>query len=131
MKMKKRISLSKTSFDVYVFNFLILLTTIVLVLTNLFNRPQGFLVVSVYVETEKIDQLSLDEDVTKVYRKEDYPVFLGDITLEVIDGRVRVEKESSPLHYCSIQGWVKEPGMPIICAPNYFMVVIEDTEVGS
>jgi hypothetical protein len=129
--MKKRISLSKNSFDVYVFNVLVLLTTIILVITNLFNRPQGFLVVGVYVEAEKIDQLSLDEDVTKVYTQEDYPIFLGDITLEVIDGRVRVEKETSPLHYCSIQGWVKEPGMPIICAPNYFMVVIEDAEVSS
>ncbi len=129
--MKKRISLTKNSFDVYVFNVLVLLTTFILVITNLFNRPQGFLIVGVYVETEKIDQLSLDEDVTKVYTKEDYPIFLGDITLEVIDGRVRVEKETSPLHYCSIQGWVKEPGMPIICAPNYFMVVIEDAEVSS
>lgn len=129
--MKKRISLTKNSFDVYVFNVLVLLTTFILVITNLFNRPQGFLIVGVYVETEKIDQLSLDEDVTKVYAKEDYPIFLGDITLEVIDGRVRVEKETSPLHYCSIQGWVKEPGMPIICAPNYFMVVIEDAEVSS
>ncbi|MFA5236070.1 MAG: NusG domain II-containing protein [Bacilli bacterium] len=129
--MKKRIGLKKTTFDVYLFNLLVFLTTVILVITNLFNRPQGFLVVAVYVETEKIDQLSLDEDVTKVYKKDDYPVFLGDITLEVIDGRVRVEKETSPLHYCSIQGWVKEPGMPIICAPNYFMVVIEDAEVAS
>lgn len=122
------IGLKKNGFDVYVFNLLVLLTALILVVTNLYNRPQGVMVVNVYVETEKIDQLSLYEDISKVYLKEDYPIFLGDITLEISNQRVRVEKETSPLHYCSIQGWVENPGMPIICAPNYFMVVIEAAE---
>lgn len=52
-----------------------------------------------------------------------------EVTVEVAEGKVRIEKEDSPHHYCKIQGWVGEAGMPIICAPNYFMVVIE--EVGS
>jgi hypothetical protein len=123
--MKRRIALSKNSFDVYAFNFLIFLTALILVWTNLFNRPTGLLFVSVYLQTEKIDQLSLDDDITITYKKDDYPILLGDVTLEINDGRVRVEKETSPLHYCSIQGWVGTPGNPIICAPNYFMVVIE------
>ncbi len=49
-----------------------------------------------------------------------------EVTVEVADGKVRIEKEDSPHHYCKIQGWVEEAGMPIICAPNYFMVVIEE-----
>ncbi len=49
-----------------------------------------------------------------------------EVTVEVADGKIRIEKEDSPHHYCKIQGWVGEAGMPIICAPNYFMVVIEE-----
>ena len=126
--MKRPIELKKNTFDVYAFNFLVFLTALILVWTNLFNRPTGNLYVSVYVETEKIDQLSLDDDITIVYKQEDYPVFLGDITLEIQDRKVRVERETSPLHYCSIQGWVGTAGNPIVCAPNYFMVVIEGGE---
>lgn len=127
--MKRKIALFKNTYDVYIFNLLVLLTSLILVWTNVFNQPQGVLVVGVYVEAERIDQLLLYEKTTKVYLKDDYPVFLGDITLEIDNGRVRVEKETSPLHYCSIQGWVSSPGLPIICAPNYFMAVIEAAEV--
>ncbi|NCA97590.1 MAG: NusG domain II-containing protein, partial [Bacteroidia bacterium] len=41
-------------------------------------------------------------------------------------GKVRIAEETSPHNYCSIQGWVDDSGMPIICAPNYFMVIIEE-----
>ena len=49
-----------------------------------------------------------------------------EVVVEIKDGKIRIEKEDSPRHYCKIQGWVGEAGMPIICAPNYFMVVIEE-----
>ncbi len=49
-----------------------------------------------------------------------------EVVVEIEDGKIRIEKEDSPHHYCKIQGWVGEAGMPIICAPNYFMVVIEE-----
>ncbi len=49
-----------------------------------------------------------------------------EVVVEIAEGKVRIEKEDSPHHYCKIQGWVGEAGMPIICAPNYFMVVIEE-----
>ena len=41
------------------------------------------------------------------------------------DGKVRVEKENSPYHYCSIQGYVSDPATPIICLPNEVVVQIE------
>jgi len=126
--MKRKITLTKNTFDIYILNLLVLLTALILVVTNLYNKPGGNLAVNVYVETERVDTLSLDDDIIVVYLKEDYPVFLGDITLEISGGKVRVEKETSPLHYCSIQGWVGTPGLPIVCAPNYFMVVIETAE---
>ena len=53
---------------------------------------------------------------------------LGEVQIEVKDGAVRVEKETSPYHLCSIQGWVKDTGRPIICLPNELVVQIEAQE---
>lgn len=58
---------------------------------------------------------------------------LGDVEIEVKDEAVRVEKENSPYHLCSIQGWVEDTGRPIICLPNEIVVQIEageDTDNG-
>jgi len=121
----RKFSLVKKTSDVYAFCALLLLTSSVLVWTNVYNKPTGTLVANVYVKAVKIDSLPLDVDTMVTYLQADYPVFKGDITVEITDGKVRVEKETSPLHYCSIQGYVGDAGLPIICAPNYFMVVIE------
>ena len=53
---------------------------------------------------------------------------LGDVDIEVKDQRVRVEKENSPYHLCSIQGWVSDANTPIVCLPNNIVVVIETSE---
>ena len=50
---------------------------------------------------------------------------LGDVQVEVKDKRVRVEKENSPYHLCSIQGWVEDANRPIVCLPNNIVVQIE------
>ena len=41
-----------------------------------------------------------------------------------------MEKENSPYHLCSIQGWVKDTGRPIICLPNELVVQIEANKTG-
>lgn len=50
---------------------------------------------------------------------------LGPVDIEVKDQKVRVEKENSPYHLCSIQGWVSDANTPIVCLPNNIVVVIE------
>ncbi|MEG1475686.1 MAG: NusG domain II-containing protein [Longicatena sp.] len=50
---------------------------------------------------------------------------LGDVNIEVQNKKVRVEKETSPYHLCSIQGWVDQPNRPIVCLPNNIVVQIE------
>lgn len=50
---------------------------------------------------------------------------LGLVEIEVLDDRVRVEKETSPNHLCSIQGWVSESNRPIVCLPNNIVVEIK------
>jgi hypothetical protein len=123
--MKKPFALNKKTADVYAFSFLMVLTSLIITLTNVYNRPSGDLFVSVYIETTLVDQYSLYDNQTIVFSQTTYPILLGDITLEIANERIRVEKETSPLNICSAQGWVGTPGLPIICAPNYFMAVIE------
>ena len=49
--------------------------------------------------------------------------------IEIKDSKVRVKKEESPLHYCSIQGWVDSVAKPIVCLPNSVIVTIVGQEV--
>lgn len=53
---------------------------------------------------------------------------LGDVEIEVQDGRVRVGEETSSYHLCSIQGWVSSVNQPIVCLPNHIVVQIESEE---
>ena len=82
--------------------------------------------VVVQVRNEEVLRVPLWEDGT-------YPVEgkLGEVLVEVNEGRVRVEKETSPYHYCSIQGYVSDPSTPIICLPNEVVVTIEGSEEGA
>jgi len=51
---------------------------------------------------------------------------LGDVFIEVKDQSLRVEKETSPYHICSIQGWVEFANVPIVCLPNHIVIIIEN-----
>lgn len=76
-------------------------------------------------QNEEILRVDLNKDET--YRVQ---ASLGEVQIEVKDGAVRVEKENSPYHLCSIQGWVKDTGRPIICLPNELVVQIEANKTG-
>lgn len=52
---------------------------------------------------------------------------LGPVIIEIQEGKVRIAEEKSPLHYCSMQGWVNTTNTPIICLPNRVVVVVEST----
>ena len=49
--------------------------------------------------------------------------------IEINNNRVRVKKEESPLHYCSMQGWVDSVAKPIVCLPNAVIITIMGQEV--
>lgn len=53
---------------------------------------------------------------------------LGPVKVEVKDEMVRVEKETSPNHLCSIQGWVGDANTPIVCLPNNIVVMIDSMD---
>ena len=50
---------------------------------------------------------------------------LGDVVIQIEDGKARVSEEKSPLNYCSIQGWVSNTNVPIVCLPNSIIIVID------
>lgn len=70
--------------------------------------------------------LRIDLTVDKTYSVEGA---LGEVFIEVVGGRIRVEKETSPYHLCSIQGWVQYANIPIVCLPNHIVIIIENGTV--
>ena len=70
--------------------------------------------------------LRIDLKVDKVYEVEGT---LGTVFIEVENKRIRVEKETSPYHLCSIQGWVEYANIPIVCLPNHIVIIIENGSV--
>lgn len=110
------------------FIVLVLFVSFVLYLPSLFvwYQSRGLKKeVVVSYKDEEVLRASLDKDET-------YEVAgtLGKVEIEVQDGRVRVEKETSPYHLCSIQGWVEDVNRPIVCLPNDIVVQIFSDEEG-
>lgn len=70
-----------------------------------------------------------DEEVLRVplHKDDTYRVngTLGKVEIEVLNNKVRVEKETSSYHLCSIQGWVEHVNQPIVCLPNHIVVQIQ------
>jgi hypothetical protein len=59
---------------------------------------------------------------------------LGEVIIEIKEGRIRVADEISPKNYCQIQGWISHTNTPIICLPNGIKIelinnVYTDTDV--
>lgn len=73
----------------------------------------------VYYENKVI--LEIDLRINREYTVKGYN---GDVLIEVKDKKIRVEKETSPLHICSKQGYVDD-NTPIICLPNKIIIKIE------
>jgi hypothetical protein len=82
-------------------------------------------VVAVVYSYDK-EVLRIDLTVDKTYTVKGA---LGDVFIEVVGGKVRVEKETSPYHLCSIQGWVQYANIPIVCLPNHIVIIIENGKV--
>ena len=74
----------------------------------------------VYYRDEEILRVPLEQNHTYEVQGTN-----GIVLLEVENGKVRVEKENSQYHYCSIQGWVDSSSEPIVCLPNDIVVLIE------
>ena len=86
-------------------------------LINAANSGQRIAIVS--YRDEEILRIDMSIDANYVVQGT-----LGEVFIEVQDQRIRVEKETSPLNICSIQGWVSSSFVPITCLPNHILIVI-------
>ncbi|MFZ9782127.1 MAG: hypothetical protein ACO3C8_02780, partial [Bacilli bacterium] len=99
--MKKIFALKKKPGDVYAFSILMMVLSMLIVFTNIYNRPGGDLFVSVYIENQYINQYSLYTEQEIRFSQATYPVLLGDIVLAIEAERMRIVEETSPLNICS------------------------------
>ncbi len=58
----------------------------------------------------------------------DYVVYgdLGDVLIVVRNGKIKVEDENSPLHLCSLQGFISSSNESIVCLPNRIVINLGD-----
>jgi Uncharacterized protein conserved in bacteria len=86
-------------------------------------------VVNIYYENKIVATLDLNKNQTLILPKEKYPALLADLEVEVMDGKVRISKETSPNNICSKQGWTDSSLHPLVCLPNKVLVIIEPKDI--
>lgn len=149
-----KFSLYKTKADIYFLSGLLIVGSLAFNLVQKARTTSDNLVANVYITSAQVDQLSLKFDGKYLYYDEARPEqivnyrveeqdereyrplgapygekLLGPITVEVKDGKVAVIDETSDHHYCRIQGWTDTANWPITCAPNYFVIIIEEASL--
>ncbi len=88
---------------------------------RIFNISSQNAAAVVYYKNQEVARYDLSKDQIQTHQGT-----LGDVVLEIKEQQVRVLTENSPLHICSIQGWVKNMYVPIVCLPNELVIQIED-----
>lgn len=50
---------------------------------------------------------------------------LGAATIEVANGKIRMQEANCPEQICVKQGWIQEPGASIVCLPGEIIIHID------
>lgn len=79
----------------------------------------------IYVNDEEYARYSLYQN-----RQITVPGTLDDVIVEIQDNKVRILAETSPLHICSLQGFIDRAYISLICLPNGVVVQIENANSG-
>lgn len=122
-----RIQLKPNKYDIFVIAFTICLIIVSIILSFVNSKSDANVVVIRY-DNEIVHKMNLEIDETFTMKKEDYELLLGDLTIQVKNGKVAVVEQTSNHNYCEIMGEVNKPGTAIICAPNGVVVTIEGKE---
>lgn len=102
--------------------FITISTLLLLIFSDrIFNISSQNAAAVVYYKNQEVARYDLSKDQIQTHQGT-----LGDVVLEIKEQQVRVVTENSPLHICSIQGWVKNMYVPIVCLPNELVIQIED-----
>ena len=109
--------------------------SIVFILSVALFLSTGKLVETVNADLTQAVVTFKDKEVLRINMNKDefYTVSgeLGDVVVEVKDGKIRVAEEISPLNYCSLQGWVDKTNVPIVCLPNKILIVVEANQAAT
>ena len=122
-----KIQLKPNKYDVFVIAFTVILIVLSIVLSFSNSNSKANIVVIKY-DNEVVHKMNLQVDETFTMKKEDYDLLLGDLTIQVKNGKVAVVEQTSNYNYCEIMGEVDKPGTAIICAPNGVVITIEGYE---
>lgn len=114
---------------IYILSFLLIIGLLITsnIVTSKAEGKVKYAIVT--IEGQQKFKLNMNEDKELVLSVEKYPSLLGEMIIEIKDNKVRVKKEESPLHYCSMQGWVDSVAKPIVCLPNGVVITIMGQEV--
>lgn len=119
---------NKHDIIIYIVSF-VLIVCLLVVSNAITNKAKGkVLYAIVTIEGKQRFKLDMNEDTELVLKPEKYSSLLGEMIIEIKDKKVRVKKEESPLHYCSMQGWVDSVARPIVCLPNAVIVTVMGQE---
>ena len=123
--------LKHNKYDIFIYVMAFAIIVCLLIVSNMVtNKAEGKVKYAIVtIEGKQKYKLNMAEDTEIVLTKDKYPSLLGEMIIEIKDGKVRVKKEESPLHYCSMQGWVDSVAKPIVCLPNSVVVTIMGQEV--
>ena len=106
----------------------ILLILIVTIISSFATSSSEDNVVVIRYNNEVVHKMNLEIDERFTMKQEDYDLLLGDLTVEVKNGKVAVVEQTSNHNYCQIMGAVDKKGTAIICAPNGVVITIEGHE---
>ena len=123
--------LKHNKYDIFIYVLSFMLIIGLLIVSNVVtSKAEGKVKYAIItIEGKQKYKLNMNEDKEIVLTKDKYPSLLGEMIIEIKDSKVRVKKEESPLHYCSMQGWVDSVARPIVCLPNAVVVTIMGQEV--
>lgn len=119
-----KINLKLNKHDFIIFIATIALVVVLSVLYFMGSSSNDNVVIIRYYN-EVVYKMNLQVDETFTMKVEDYPLLLGDLTIEVKNGKVGVVEQTSHYNYCELVGSTDKKGTAIICAPNGVVITIE------
>ena len=119
-------NLKKNKIDLVILLLSIVFVILIVVVSNFITGSVSGAYKYVVISIDGQDKYKYNLNDNRIIEldKDNYHTLLGDMTIEIKDGKVRVSKEESPKNYCSKQGWVSSVATPIVCLPNAVVVTI-------
>lgn len=121
---KLKIEKNINKYDISYIILIIVISILLIISSKFIVDSKGTRAIIKY-DGQEIMALYLNENTKIILEKSKYPKLLGNMEIEIKNGKIGVIKEKSPNNYCSLMGFVGEGGKTIICQPNKVVILIE------